>query len=387
MKINTVLIIVIVFGILLIAGYTIKSMTSPVVGPLTNTTWDAIEQEITDPGSSPGQLNVSIGQFPAEFSVSVDNADYGVVSANTPFSHQISNGIHTVTICKNSDCTTTHVLIEPGIITTIDFENILNEDISQGSLNVTIGDYPDGLNVYIDNSSAGKIYPGIPFSQTLASGHHGVQVCTNTTCLSQGVEITPMNITTADFQNQLINNTNLLQTNLVVSIGEYNADLPVNVDKVKVGNVSMGVPLTVKVIEGTHNISVCSGSVCENSQVTTKFGKTTYVDFGASLQKDALHQTPWAEVAGTLVSGNDVTVTVMLYNPTANDTTMSAIVSCLYQYLDYQGMTRTDTASSLINNQYVEAGGNVTYLVDVYMSEGMNPVLLGKPVILSMKST
>jgi hypothetical protein len=386
MRINKLLIIFIIIGILLTAGYIIKSMTTPAIEnqgtsdnlPYTTTTWNSI------PNSTPGQLYVSIGDYDAQFSVFIDNATYGYVSKDNPVNLELSSGIHTVKICKDTICETTDVIIQPAIITTIDFEKRLNEDISQGSLDVSIGDYPTGLTVYIDNSSAGEVYPGTPLSQTLVSGPHFVQVCNDESCFNQSVFVTSMNVTTADFQDQLMGST--VQTNLEVSVGGYNANIPVLIDNVDMGNVSMGVPLNVKVTEGMHNVTVCSGAVCENSQVETRFGKPTYLDFGAALQRDALNQKPWAKIISSTINGNDVTVNVLLVNPTSTDTTITATISCLYQYENSQMLTQTEAATGQIN-QEVQAGTNTTVSTDIIMSDGSNPIELSKPVITSVTTS
>jgi hypothetical protein len=392
MKINKLLILFIIIGFLLIIAYILNSMPTQVdektaasdILPSANPIWTPI------PNSSPGQMLVSIGNYNANFSVFIDNATYGNVSNGNPLNLELSDGIHNVTICTVTECETSHVLIDSAITTTIDFEKRLILDLPQGSLNVTIGNYSTGLLVYIDNSSAGEIFPGTPLNQTLRTGPHMVQVCTNTSCFSQSVIITPMNVTTADFESQLINNTainNTLLANLVVSIGGYDATLPVIVDNLVAGNVSMGVPLTVKVTEGIHNVTVCSGVVCEYSNVTTRFGKATYQDFGDSLTRDAPNQKPGASIINSVITGNDVTVNVMLFNPTATDKTITATISCVYSYLDYEStFTQTDTANGQIS-QTVDAGGNKTASVELYLSHGANPNVLSQPIISSVKTS
>jgi len=392
MKINKLLILFIIVGVLLTVAYILNSLPAQVEEkpaasdnvPSANPAWNPI------PNSTPGQILVSIGAYDAQFSVFIDNTTYGNVSKGNPLNLELSDGIHNVTICKDTVCETTYVLSQSAIITTIDFEKRLDKDIPQGSLNITIGNYSTGCKVFIDNSSVGEVFSGTPLSQTLRTGPHLVQVCTNESCFDQNVLITSMNLTTADFQDQLINNTAInttMQTNLVVSIGGYDATLPVKVDNVNVGNVSMGAPLIVKVNEGIHNVTVCSGVVCENSNVTARFGKPNNLDFGDSLSRDAPNQKPGARIINSYVTGSDVIVTVMLFNPTATDTTISATVSCIYSYLDYESMlTQTDTATGQVS-QLVEAGENTTTSVDLYLSHGTNPNVLSQPFIALVKTS
>jgi hypothetical protein len=74
---------------------------------------------------------------------------------------------------------------------------------------------------------------------------------------------------------------------LNVSIGDYNAKLPVYVDNMSAGQVSGGKMLNLRVSEGTHSVKVCSGTVCELVGVEIKSGVKATIDFEERLKTDA----------------------------------------------------------------------------------------------------
>jgi len=78
----------------------------------------------------------------------------------------------------------------------------------------------------------------------------------------------------------------LLTGRLNVSIGSYDAKLPVFVDNVSFGEVSLGKPFSMNVKEGRHTVKVCSGTVCEQVDVEIKFAIETTVDFEARFIKN-----------------------------------------------------------------------------------------------------
>jgi hypothetical protein len=74
---------------------------------------------------------------------------------------------------------------------------------------------------------------------------------------------------------------------LNVSIGTYNAKLPVYIDNMSAGQVSAGKILNLKVGEGSHSVKVCSGPVCELVGTEIKSGIKTTIDFEERLKRDA----------------------------------------------------------------------------------------------------
>jgi len=77
--------------------------------------------------------------------------------------------------------------------------------------------------------------------------------------------------------------TEVLKGPLNVSIGNYNAKLPVLIDNTSVGEVSQGKPLNISVNEGRHTVKVCDGSVCEQVEVEIKSAIKISIDFGERL--------------------------------------------------------------------------------------------------------
>jgi len=82
------------------------------------------------------------------------------------------------------------------------------------------------------------------------------------------------------------NSPNAVTGQLLLSIGKYNAQLPVFIDNIQSGTVSNDGPLLLTLDEGSHHIRICSGSVCENTDVEIKSSVKTSIDFGDRLQKD-----------------------------------------------------------------------------------------------------
>jgi len=73
---------------------------------------------------------------------------------------------------------------------------------------------------------------------------------------------------------------------LSISLGDYNAKIPVLIDNTNVGEISRGKPLNVSVNEGYHAVKVCIGNVCEQVGVEVKSAIKTTIDFGERLKRD-----------------------------------------------------------------------------------------------------
>ena len=73
---------------------------------------------------------------------------------------------------------------------------------------------------------------------------------------------------------------------LEVSIGKYQAELPVFIDNQTAGRVSPGKPLDISVDEGHHVVKICDGSACVQADVQITSGIKTVIDFGERLAKD-----------------------------------------------------------------------------------------------------
>ena len=170
-----------------------------------------------------------------------------------------------------------------------------SKDLLKESLNVSIGNYNATLPVFIDNTSVGEVSMGKPLNISVNEGHHTLKVCDGSICEQVDVEIKSAIKISIDFGERLIRD--IPKGPLSVSIGNFNAKLPVYFDNASVGDVSMGKPLNISVNEGRHVVKVCSGKVCEQQGVEIKAGKQTVVDFGEPLTK-AIPQGPLSVTIG-----------------------------------------------------------------------------------------
>jgi len=151
-------------------------------------------------------------------------------------------------------------------------------------LEVSIGKYQAELPVFIDNRTAGTVSPGRPLDISVDEGQHVVKVCDGSACVQAAVQITSGIKTVIDFGDRLARD--IPKGTLNVSTGSYPAaGLPVFVDNLTVGQVSLGKPLNVTVSEGLHTVKVCAGTVCETEDVEIQSARHASVDFGDRLAK------------------------------------------------------------------------------------------------------
>jgi len=243
-----------------------------------------------------------------------------------------------------------------------------SQEVKKGQLSVSIGDYPTELPVFIDNVSAGNVLPGKPLNLTVDVGRHSVMTCGIGSCIQEDVLIISSDTTTIDFGERLKNE--VASGPLRVSIGGYNAELPVFVDDESVGNASMSKPLNLMVSEGLHSVKVCVGILCINEDVEIKFAKPVYIDFGDRLKKVAEFSTPTTRIVDTRQTGDIVTVDVEFINPGKNDLTMSATIQCAYSYIDPQTHWRQGNAKQGTVTQSVKAGTRAVQSLDLSLTGG-----------------
>ena len=102
-----------------------------------------------------------------------------------------------------------------------------------------------------------------------------------------------VNATTAPVTNVTnatgLNNTSGLSGPLRISIGNYNPGrpLPVFIDNQSAGNVTLAKPLDLMLSEGNHVVKICVGVICPTQQVGIVFAKSSYLEFGDILRKEA----------------------------------------------------------------------------------------------------
>jgi len=369
------------------ANATKVPVSSATTIPLTTVQPDTVNQaavpvlgEIPE-GITFGQLNVSIGEYNDLLPVYIDNMSAGQVSAEKMLSLKVGEGMHSVKVCSGSVCEVVETEIKSGIKTTIDFETRLKTDAPQGSLVISIGDYSANLPVLIDNTSAGTVTANKALEQIISMGNHTVKICNGDNCFSQNVTIRPGNQTSIDFGERLKND--ITQGSLSVSIGGYNAEnLPVRIDNLSVGNVSLGKPVTIRLKEGNHTVQVCVGMICEKEEVNIQFAKQSSVDFGDRLKADVEFPSPVVRIASSVLSGQDLTIEVEFINPDTVDHTMAATVSCVYSYMDSQNIRRNDAVQKRITTT-VTAGSRDTQEAYLYLGGGTN-VMVSDPVIVDV---
>ncbi|MDD1699336.1 MAG: hypothetical protein LUQ04_00925 [Methanoregula sp.] len=371
-----------------------ENSTTPVITPsstLTNLgTWQPIAP--ADPGTGSGMsgsgikglLIVSIGEYNAKMPVLVDNANVGEVSKGTPLNISVKEGYHVVMVCSGDMCEQLGVEVKSGIKTTIDFGERLIKDAPLGSLNVSIGDYDARLPVYLDNTSVGEVSGGKPLILTISEGSHSVRVCSGNVCEQQDVEINVTRPVSVDFWERL--QKYLPKGPLTVSIGGYNAELPVFIDDTRVGMVSMGRPLILMVIEGRHTVKVCVGIICESEIVDIRFAQPFVIDFGERLKKSAEFPTPTVRIVNSFLTGNSLTVDVEFINPDTIDHTMTATIGCGYSYNDPTSRERHNKYAQSPVTKSVKAGNRLTEGVTISLTGGY-AVIANEPTVIDVVIT
>ena len=176
--------------------------------------------------------------------------------------------------------------------------------------------------------------------------------------------------------NVTANSTSTLKGSLRVSISgiSYPANLSVVLDNETVGSVRPTTPLYLMVSEGNHTVMVCVGSVCEQENVMTVFGRYVTVDFSERLLKKVEFPKPDAQPTARILeysrNGNAIFVNVEFINPSAKDLLMTVEVRCGYNYIDDRtGIKMGDSARGIIV-QNVKAGQHVTTSRDLYFASG-----------------
>ena len=224
-----------------------------------------------------------------------------------------------------------------------------------------------------------------PFTESINAGYHMVKVCTDNDCYMQNIAVKPSDQVNVDFGDQLKSGS-ILMADLIVYIGGYDAVLPAYVDNVSVGNVSPVNPLNLKVTSGMHYVKVCSGVICENSVVETKFGKPSYLDFGDQLKKDVEFPDPTVRIVSASQTGNSLIVSAEFINPTKKDLTMAATISATYTFLDYDTKVRTGSSVETVQTHLIKSGVRTTYQFSMYMEGGQN-TMASDPVVISLDTT
>jgi hypothetical protein len=246
-------------------------------------------------------------------------------------------------------------------------------EIKKGLLNVSIGNYVGILPVFIDNKIAGNVSMGKPLNLTANVGRHTVRICVVDLCNTQDVMLLSSSPATVDFGEWLTKE--IVKGPLTVSIGGYNADLPVFVDNVTAGNASQGKPLNLMVSEGNHTVKVCVGILCVNETVMVKFAKPSFVEFEERLTKVAEFSKPTVRILDTRQTGAKITVDLEFINPAKEDITFTTTVQCAYSYIDTQTKERHGNAKQITVTKSVKAGARAKQSSDIYLDGGRSYII------------
>jgi hypothetical protein len=190
--------------------------------------------------------------------------------------------------------------------------------------------------------------------------------------------------------NTTANITSKLKGSMRVSISgiSYPANLSVVLDNETVGTVKPTTPLYLMISEGNHTVMVCVSSVCEQENVTTRFGKYVSVDFSERLLRDVEFPNPNARPTARILeynkNGNAISVNVEFINPSTKDLLMSVDVSCGYSYIDDRTSIKMGDSARGMLVQNVKAGQRITESLDLYFASG-HSLSYGFPVIEELK--
>jgi hypothetical protein len=191
--------------------------------------------------------------------------------------------------------------------------------------------------------------------------------------------------------NTTANTTSELKGSLRVSINgiSYPANMSVILDNEAVGTVKPTLPLYLMVTEGDHTVMVCERSVCEQENVTTRFGKYVNVDFSDRLLRDVEFPNPTAEPSARILNyyknGNIVSVFLEFINPDSVDHTINVDLSVGYTYIEGRSRTKNGDSARARTSLFVKAGQKETQVVEVYLSGSDYIMSFSNPVLEEIK--
>ena len=157
---------------------------------------------------------------------------------------------------------------------------------------------------------------------------------------------------------------------LRVSIGGWDAALPVSVDNKSAGTVTKDKPLDLMLEEGNHTVKVCTGTVCEEENVTIQFARQRLVNFEERLLTDVGFPKPTARIIGSYSSGDYIVVIVEFINPSSQDLSMSAVVKDGYTYIESRSNNRVGGVTEGMASATVKSGSRVTQNVGLSLASG-----------------
>jgi len=162
----------------------------------------------------------------------------------------------------------------------------------------------------------------------------------------------------------------LRQGQVTIYIGGMEGEFPVYIDDLDVGVVSKNRPLTLMIDEGNRSVEVCCGIICERENVTIRFGKPRTVDFSEQLEKDCEFSEPAVRIVDYFLSGDQLTVTVELANPTTRTITLSAEVRCWYSYIESRSNNRVAHSTGGPVVSILNPGERATQVLSLRLASG-----------------
>jgi len=194
--------------------------------------------------------------------------------------------------------------------------------------------------------------------------------------------VNPISPTSEPGPDTTVTATSVLNGSLKVSISGITdpVNLSVVLDNQTVGTVNPATPLFLMVSEGNHTVRVCMSSICEQENVTTRFGKYVTVDFSEQLHRDGAIAQPTARILGYYKNGNTISVTMEFINPSAKDVVMTVAVTCGYSYIDDRTSLKMGDSARGMLVQNVKAGQRITESLNLNFAGGGN-FNYGYPVI------
>jgi hypothetical protein len=240
----------------------------------------------------------------------------------------------------------------------------------------------------------------VPFALFISVGFILATGCITTTNknsvnLTTAVSFAPFSNTSDPGLNKSINETANITSrsegSLRVSISgiSYPANLSVVLDNENVGMVKPTKPLYLMVSEGNHTVMVCMGSVCEQENVMTRFGRYVNVDFSERLQRDVElpnpNARPTAQILEYYKNDNVVSVYVEFINPESVDHTISVDLSVGYTYIDGRSHVKLGDSAQAMTTVSVKAGQRETKRVDVHLAGSDSIISFDNPVIEDLK--
>jgi len=177
-----------------------------------------------------------------------------------------------------------------------------------------------------------------------------------------------------------------LNGSLIVTVAgfSYPTNLSVLIDNTTIGSINPSAPLHLTVSEGNHTIVVCADFICEQENVTIRFGRYLTIDFSERLHRDVVILQPTARVIECYKNGNVLSVDIEFINPSRQDHQMSAVVSCGYSYIDERTNIKMVDSSRGTLMKNVKAGQRVTESLHLSLVNS-NSLSHSYPVIEELK--